>query len=117
MKYIIIIIITILFVVSFYGQNNDTEYWRNLGYQAKVDGDYKDAIDNYLKVLIIDSTDYDARLALARLYTIVEKYKTSIQFYNKILQNDSTDVEALNGLGNCYIFIDKSKRSVFPDSF
>ena len=102
-----------MFVVSFYGQNNDTENWRNLGYQAKVDGDYKDAIDNYLKVLIIDSTDYDARLALARLYTIVEKYKTSIQFYNKILQNDSTDVEALNGLGNCYIFIDKSKRSVY----
>lgn len=113
MKYVITTLIAILILVSFYGQNNDTEYWRNLGYQAKVDGDYKAAIDNYLKILIIDSTDYDARLALARLYTLDEKYKISIQYYNKILQNDSTDVEALNGLGNCYIFIDKSKKSVY----
>jgi len=113
MKKITTILILILFVVSSYGQNNDPEYWRAKGYQAKVAGDYQTAVDNYLKIFTVDSTDYDARLALARLYTIQGKYKTSILFFNKIYQNDSTDVEALNGLGNCYILLDKTKTSVY----
>ena len=112
MRILITILTLILFVVSSYGQNNDSEYWRARGYQAKVAGDYQTAVDNYLKILAVDSTDYDARLALARLYTIQEKYKTSISFYNKIYRNDSTDVEALNGLGNCYILLDKSKTAI-----
>jgi len=113
MKPIITILIIMLFAISSHGQNNDPEYWRAIGYQAKVDGDFKTAVENYLEVLAIDSTDYDAKLALARLYTLQVKYKTAIQFYNEIYESDSSDVEALNGLGNCYLYIDKNKESVY----
>ena len=112
MRLIIALLITFLFLVSSYGQNNDPEYWRAQGYQAKVDGDYKTATDNYLKVLTFDSTDYDARLALARLYTIQEEYNSAIELYNAIYRNDSTDVLALNGLGNSHLYIDKSNESI-----
>ena len=54
MRLIIALLITFLFLVSSYGQNNDPEYWRAQGYQAKVDGDYQTATDNYLKVLTFD---------------------------------------------------------------
>lgn len=113
MKHFITILILILFVVSSYGQDKDPEHWRALGYQAKVNGDYETAIDNYLKILTIDSTDYDAKLALARLYTYQGKYETAIRLYNEIYQNDSTDVEALNGLGNCHIYIDKNNKAIY----
>jgi len=102
----------VLIIVFSYGQNNDTEYWRALGYKAKVDGDHKAATENYLKVLEIDSTDYDARLAIGRLYTLQEEYKNAIRYYNLIYENDTTDVEALNGLGKCYMYLGKNKQAI-----
>lgn len=95
-------------------QNNNTEYWRKLGYEAKTNEDFNKAIVNYSKVLEIQSDDYDARLALARLYYLKTDYQTAISFYNKIYQNDSTDVEALNGFGACYMKLDEpEKASIF----
>lgn len=95
-----------IFVIA---QNNDTEYWRKLGYEAKTNENFDEAIVNYSKILEIQSDDYDARLALARLYHLKADYQTAISFYNKIYQNDSTDVEALNGFGACYMKLEKPK--------
>ena len=112
MKITITILIMMLFFVSSFGQNSDSEYYRAQGYQAKVAGDYQTATENYLKILAIDSNDYDAQLALAWLYAIQEKYTDAIKLYNNIYKNDSTDVEALNGLGNCYSLLGENQKSI-----
>lgn len=97
---------------SLSGQEEKTEYWRESGYKAKVSGDYPTAIENYNKILLHDSTDYDARLALSRLYALTEDYVASIKLFNKIYSNDSTDLNALNGLGNSYLMSGKLQRSI-----
>ena len=112
MKITITILFMMLFVVTSFGQTSDPEYYRAQGYQAKVAGDYQTATENYLKILAIDSNDYDALLALARLYAIQEEYTDAIKLYNNIYKNDSTDVEALNGLGNCYSLLGENQKSI-----
>lgn len=101
MKYILTFAF-LLIVSILLGQSNDPEYWRAAGYQSKSRGELRTAILQYSKILIFDQDDYDARLALARLYQQVHSYDTAIIHFNSIFKNDSTDVEALNGLGNCY---------------
>jgi len=106
---ILILLLSVAFAV---GQETNSEHWRELGYKAKVDGDFKTATTNYLKILEIDSSDYDARLAVARLYMMQEKYKTAIRYFNLIYKNDSTDVEAMNGLGRCYMYMDDNTQAI-----
>jgi len=113
MKYLIGILSFILLVVICNGQSGDIEYWRDMGYQAKVEKDYIRAIGFYQKVLTADSSDYDARLALARLFTLTDNYDSAIFLFKAIYVIDSTDVEALNGLGQCYGFLGEDKRSIY----
>jgi tetratricopeptide (TPR) repeat protein len=103
----------IVMVATSFGQNADLEYWRDMGYQSKVNNDYGKAISYYHKILTADATDYDAKLALARLYTLTEEYDTAIVLFIEIFRNDSTDVEAMNGLGKCYGLLGKDKMSIF----
>ncbi len=81
---------------------NDIEYWRKQGYNEMVKGNYQKSIKFYSRVIVIDSSDYDAKLALARLYYKQEKFDSSSYYYNKIYVNDNSDVEALIGFGKCY---------------
>jgi len=90
---------------------NDIEYWRALGYNNRVEGNYKESLKFYSKVLEIDNLDYDAKLAIARLYFIIEDYSSSLIYYNKIFQYDSTDVEALLGFGRCNFRMEKFSSS------
>jgi tetratricopeptide (TPR) repeat protein len=78
------------------------DYWRKAGYESRIDGRTEQALQAYLRVLQIDSPDWDANLAVARLYFELENYHASLQHYNNILSNDTTDVEALWGIGRCY---------------
>lgn len=99
-------------VFSSFGQTDEMETWRSLGYQAKNDKDYDSAIGYYQKILTVDSTDYDAKLALARLYTITKDYHIAISLFSEIYTNDSTDVEAMNGMGECYGLLGQDKKSI-----
>jgi tetratricopeptide (TPR) repeat protein len=92
----------LLFILSSFGQNGEIENWRQLGYTAKIDKDFPAAIEYYQKILDADSADYDAKLALARLFVITEDYNTALLFFEGIYRDDSTDVEALIGMGECY---------------
>lgn len=74
------------------------ELWRELGYSYKEVGDLKNAIFCYKKIFKIDSEDYDAELALARLYLQTNELYLSKKYFQMILDNDITDVEALLGL-------------------
>lgn len=102
-----------LLVMVCYSQTVDIEYWRDMGYQSKIEKDYSKAIGFYQKILAADLADYDARLALAKLFTITGEYDSAIIKFNEIYTGDSTDVEALNGLGECYGFLGKDKKSIF----
>ncbi len=94
-------------------QENNKESWRDSGYKARLDGNLEKSITDYLQVLIIDSSDYDAKLALARLYYNIEDYKKSIHFYALIYKNDHEDVEALNGFGRCYLRLGKLSKASY----
>ena len=109
MKKLLIIIILGLFG-NLCGQNIDQ--WRDMGYKAKLKGDYQTAIKYYSKILKIKPEDYDAKLALARLYFKTEQYGKTEKMFRTILNNDSTDVEALKGLGDVCLMTDRLKQSI-----
>lgn len=113
MKNLLILSLVIMITASSYGQTDEIENWRNLGYQAKTENDFSSSITYYQKILMADPADYDARLALARLYVITKEYRTAIVIFNEIYKDDSTDVEALNGLGDCNGKLGQDKKSVF----
>ena len=108
--------VIILFLIGIssnvFAQNNSIEQLRASAYKAKLKGDYQESITNYKKILEKQSDDYDAKLALARLYFKTENYKKSTAFFNSIYKNDSTDVEALMGLGENYLYTDKVDESI-----
>lgn len=110
-EYIMILLLLGLGPLSF-SQNNDIEHLRQLGYEAKVEREYTKAIAFYSLVLKEQEDDYDAKLAIARLYHSIEDYPTSISYYTSILLNDPTDVEALIGLGDNYLLIDSLDQSI-----
>jgi tetratricopeptide (TPR) repeat protein len=80
-----------------------TAYWRKKGFESKQKGSPQLAIAFYKKVLVIDSTDYDAKLALANLYYTNLDYEQALKYYEKIYRTDYKDVEALHGMGKCYL--------------
>ena len=108
-KILTLITVTFAFIQI---QAQDIEQWRQKGYEAKQQGDTQTAIDYYAKILHTNPDDYDARLALARLYYQVEKYDKAEKLFLKIYQGDQTDVEALKGLGQVYLMTDKLDKSI-----
>ena len=106
------ILLVLMLLASFLVKAQDTEQWRQKGYDAKENGDYDTAIDYYAKTLKVQPGDYDARLALARLYLKTEDYKKAENLFSKIYHNNHTDVEALSGLGDVYLMTDKLDKSV-----
>ena len=112
MRSILIILSSLLYALSSFGQSDEIENWRQLGYAAKTDKDFPAAIEYYQKILYADSADYDAKLALARLFVITEDYHTALLFFEGIYRDDTTDVEALNGMGECYSLLGQDKKSV-----
>lgn len=74
------------------------EAWRLLGYSYKMLGNQGAAIDSYQKILELDEQDYDAHLALGRLYLQSQQYDNSKREFSNINMSDETDVEALWGL-------------------
>ena len=97
--------IFILFLGPYWlaGQETSTEELRAKGYQAKMEGDYNLAIQHYEAILEITPEDYDATLATARLYALIDDYDQALDYYQRLLNNDPTDWEALHGMGNCYL--------------
>ncbi|MCD6176444.1 MAG: tetratricopeptide repeat protein [Candidatus Cloacimonetes bacterium] len=77
---------------------NNLELWRQLGFAYKENGETEKAISGYQKVFSFNNNDYDALLALARLYFHNQQFELSRQYFRKILTIDSTDVEAFLGL-------------------
>lgn len=94
-------------------QENPKEKYRQMGYEAKESGYSQKAIGHYLSVFELDSTDYDARLALGRLYQKQENCDSSLYFFRLIYHNDSTDVEAMNGVVKCFINQGEMDSAIF----
>lgn len=88
--------------MSAFSQQTDIEKFRRMAYEAKLKGDHETAILNYQEVLKIAPEDYDAKLALARLFFQQKKYDHAYSYYDLIYTNDNTDVEAINGFGKIY---------------
>lgn len=80
------------------GDPANIEAWRLLGFSYKMLGEMDAAISSYQKVLDLNEADYDAHLALGRLYLQTQQYEDSKREFSYIHKNDETDVEALWGL-------------------
>ena len=78
------------------------EILRDMGFKEMQKGNYKTSLGHYKKILLIDSSDYDAGLAIANLYYKMNEFNLSIDSYNDLLIKDKADVEAMIGLGRCY---------------
>lgn len=109
MKYLLTTIL-IFFSLTFFAQN--TDQLRDLAYEHKVKGEPKESIIYYEKILNIDEEDYDAKLAIARLYFGMNDYKKSLNYYNLIYKNDETDIEALNGFSKCYHKLGNTEKAI-----
>lgn len=82
--------------------STNTEFWRNLGYQARLNDLFDSSLYYYNKVLDISPNDYDALLATARLYYRFWNLPMALKRYGSIYEADSSDVEALTGMGLSY---------------
>jgi len=71
---------------------------RSLGYQYNIQNETEKAIECYQIILELDPNDYDARLALGRLYTSIENFTQAEDIFQQIIKDDSTDLEAYTGL-------------------
>jgi tetratricopeptide (TPR) repeat protein len=123
-KYCFGLLLIIIFQLSALSQNRNvkakdvrkdttsTEYWRKKGFESKTQGAPQLAIAFYKKVLVIDSTDYDAKLAIANLYYTSLDYKQALNYYEKIYRTDYKDVEALHGMGKCNLELGNLTTSV-----
>lgn len=107
-----LIIILLLVSCNMIAQVDSSEIFRQKGYQAKLDGNYKLSVEFYDKILDQDSNDYDARLALARLNTAIEQYDAALDYYQYLLDQDANDWEALYGSGNCYLSQDMTDTAI-----
>jgi tetratricopeptide (TPR) repeat protein len=113
LKYILILLFHVIIYIPpmVYGQNDSisqeladstsTEYWRQIGYFEGQNGNDEASLNAYLMIIRMNRNDWDANLAVARLYFRSENYEESIRYYNVISENDSSDVEALWGIGRC----------------
>jgi len=88
------------------------EAWRLLGFSYKRLGGLDSAISAYQKVLELSKTDYDAHLALGRLYLQTKQYEESAHEFSYIYTNDKTDVEALWGLARVAKFMEDYQASI-----
>lgn len=108
--------ITLLFLVylslNICAQPKDIEQWRSAAFEAKTKGDIGTSITNYKEVLKINPEDYDAKLALARLYFDKKDYSNSTKYYELIYKNDFKDVEAIFGLGKIYFKIGEYDKAI-----
>lgn len=68
------------------------------GYQYKTQNEFEKSIECYQTVLEIVPSDYDARLALGRLYISVENFTLAEDIFQQIVKEDPTDLEAYTGL-------------------
>lgn len=107
-----IIPVLMLIAYSLSGQSDEVEKWRLLGWQAKTGNEPDSAIIYYRRIYDADPGDYDAKLALGRLYALTEDYRTAVMFFDEIYREDSTDIEALLGLGACYGILGSLDRAV-----
>lgn len=113
MKVYLILPVLLLFAFTLSGQTEEIETWRSEGFLARTEKDYAAAIGFYEKIITVEPGDYDARLALGRLYNLSGEPKKAIGYFEEIFREDSTDVEAMNGLGESNGMLGNDEESVW----
>ncbi|MCF8331322.1 MAG: tetratricopeptide repeat protein [Bacteroidales bacterium] len=108
-------LLTVLFLLAgiAFGQKHQKDSLRAAGYEAMTEGEYDKAVNAYSKIIFLDSSDYDAHLALGRLYYKKNKCDSSILFFQRIYSKDSTDAEAMMGFTRCYIRKEKFDTAIY----
>lgn len=109
----LVLLIFLFSSLGVFSQEKDIEYWRNAAFEAKTKGDLETSILNYKEVLKINQDDYDAKLALARLYYDKKEYSNSFFFYELIYSSDNEDIEAINGFGRIYFRKGEFNKAIF----
>jgi len=109
-RYLTIILLLTTDLIT--AQVDSVELFRQKAYLAKLDGNHKQSVEWYAKILEINHNDYDATLALARLHTILGQYYSALDYYQNLLQEDPDDWEALYGSGNCYLYLEMTDTAI-----
>jgi len=105
-----------LLAISTFCQSPGAEHYRYLGYLARINAKPDSSIYYYSKVLEINGFDYDAHLALARLYLNKEDFEKAFFHYGEIYKSDNSDGEALLGFAKiCFRKGDFQKSGYYYD--
>jgi len=84
------------------GDTTSAEYWRKLGFEAWTEGNMELSKRCYFRVILINPTDLDANLALARISFSTGDYENAIGNYILVLAVDSSHSESLWGIGRSH---------------
>lgn len=108
-----VLIIGVLLAGVATGQTAQKDSLRDVGYEAMVNGAFEESIEAYNKIIRLDSNDYDAHLALGKLYFKTNKCDSSIFYYHRIYKKDSGDAEAMMGFTRCFIRKGKLDTAIY----
>ncbi|MFO7722329.1 MAG: hypothetical protein R6V49_03810, partial [Bacteroidales bacterium] len=94
------------------GDTTSAEYWRQKGFEARQNGNVELSLQYYQKVLSIDRDDWDANLAVARIFFDKTDYRSALGHYMSALANDSTNEETNWNIGRCHYRMGNFKEAV-----
>jgi len=114
MKKQILLILALLIGFPTFSQQKKIEEYRAKGYEFKVAKTYDSAIFYYEKILIEDSSDYDANWELASLNFKEENYKKSLVYYTFLYEKEDSimDKELILPMAEIYLKLDKIKKAI-----
>ena len=110
MKRTTLIIIAMLFGNLLLSQSIDV--LRSNADRTIENGQIDSAIYFYTKILDAAPDDYDARLAIARLYLKKEDYQKAGSYFKSIYKKDKNDVKALYGLAEVKLYSDNINAAI-----
>jgi len=112
MKRILLTFIALTMIITVQAQSpTSADSLRLEAYHQKQKGNWQEAVRLYSQILRLQPGDYDARLALGRLYVQTEQYAKAEKIFRSMLEEDPRDAEALKGLGDAFLYTDRTEQA------
>jgi Tfp pilus assembly protein PilF len=94
------------------GDTTSVEYWRQKGFEAHQNGNVELSLQYYRKILSVDRDDWDANLAVARIFFEKADYSNALGHYRSAHAIDSTNEETNWNIGRCHYRMGNFKEAV-----
>ncbi|TAL68948.1 MAG: tetratricopeptide repeat protein [Bacteroidetes bacterium] len=112
MKFLKIILLFVIFLISANCLFSQVETWLQKGQSAIIKKKYDEAIKNYSKAIQLDSSRTDAYYNRGLAYLYLEKYPDAIEDFSNVIKRDSSKTDAYNNRGLAYGFIGKVNEAI-----